>query len=84
MGRFLPIASFAGLRTLVPVEALRTSIEAPVTATTDFLALDILDKCGSADPVQGRALHRTRRPIAEGPPSFPGPRKLEQKFREND
>jgi hypothetical protein len=32
----------------------------PVTATTDFLAPDILNKCGRAVPAVPYALHRTR------------------------
>jgi hypothetical protein len=37
-----------------------------VTTTTNFLAPDILDKCGRAVPAPSEALHSTLRPIAAG------------------
>ena len=46
----------------------------PVTATTDFLEPDTLNKCGGAVPAQTHILHRTRTTDAEGPPSLDGPR----------
>src|SRR5258707_9954014 len=51
--------------------ALRTRVRrraSPVTATTDFLAPDILNKRGRAVPAVPHALGRTRTTDAEGPP----------------
>jgi hypothetical protein len=42
-------------------------VASPVTATTDFLAPDTLNRCGRAVPAPSDALHRTLRPIAEVP-----------------
>ena len=41
-------------------------VASPVTATTDFLAPDILAKHGRAVPAGTHALHSALRPIAEG------------------
>ena len=47
-------------RCVVPDQASSCPIVAsPVTATTDFLAPDILNKCGRAFPAGTHALHRT-------------------------
>src|SRR4029077_7385093 len=85
------IAHFAALRSLVASGHRRIGCTAisiyenasyadvlpfPVAATTDFLAADILNKCGRAVNMP----QMTRRPIAEGdhrggPPSFDGPQR---------
>jgi hypothetical protein len=49
-------------------------VASPATATTDFFAPDILDKCDRAVPAAWRGLGSTLLPNAEGPPSFDGPR----------
>jgi hypothetical protein len=59
----------------------RSPISQPVTATTDFLAPDIVNRCGSAVPALSESLHSTlasfhrrRASIAGGSPSLDGPR----------
>jgi hypothetical protein len=47
---------------------------AAVTATTDFLAPDTLDKCGRAIPAHPFALHSTLATDCGGPPSWDGHR----------
>jgi hypothetical protein len=41
-------------------------VASSATATTDFLAPDIFNRCGRAFPAGTHALRRTRAPIAEG------------------
>lgn len=42
----------------------------PVTATTNFLAPDILNRCGRAIPAENRALGSTLRPMREQPSHY--------------
>jgi hypothetical protein len=57
--RIWHITSFRGAAELGRYRGTRRNVASPVTATTDFLAPDILNRCGRAVPPVPSALHST-------------------------